>query len=563
MFTEFGNLKMDRQDKQASGSIPAIPNLQELGIRIYLQLADIFSEKTPLRTRVLWGAFFVLFLWFGFLLHRAMIRQLLAAFRSTSFFFKAPALPEETKAKVEKSVNEIVQSFPESHKRITSLPKTGWKYDVVIKRLEKLSKYEHDKKSDGKYCTRNFDTNSDVVEVCEEGSSRFLFCNLLFFFLHASSIQIDNELISMCLRMLGGKDKCTGVSTMGSLENHLLIVLAYKRFLRSERGVTKPELVLADSAHPSFLKACELMDVKPVIIKTDPQTRTIDPSKLKQKLNSNTILVVGSAPNSFTGTMDPIEEMAEICKDNGVYFHVDASIGGFILPFLDQDSSKEAIPPVHFGIDGISSVSLDISTQGGAPANIGVLVYRDPRVQKSMYWGTSSWSGYLYVCPTFLGSKCCNFVGAAWASLMKNGIKGFTDNAKLIVESTKSFVEKASSSGVVKIIGEPKLGLVTFKPVSEAFEWFHLGNYLEKNGWTLEPHQGMSALQLLIHKNNAHKLKELIQLLKKASDELSKPQNQELHGRWIVLAEIANTRKKNQTLAEEISKEFNHKLFTL
>jgi sphinganine-1-phosphate aldolase len=554
---------MDRQGQASASQGPKLPSLPELGLKIYLQLSAIFSEQTPVRTRVLWATFLLLFVWFGYYLHRAMINQVLSAFRSTALFSKPPALTEDSKTQLQKAVDEIVQGFPEGHKRITALPKTGWKYEVVMKRLEKLAKFETDKKADGKYSTRNFDVNSDVVAACEEGSSRFLFCNLLFFFLHASSIQIDNEVISMCLRMLGGKGKCTGVTTMGNLENHLLVVVAYKRFMRYYRGVTEPEIVLADSAHPSFFKACEMMDVKPVIIKTDPKTMTIDPAKVKSKLNSNTILVVCSAPNSYTGMMDPIEDLADICNNQGVYLHVDASLGGFILPFLEQSGTNEITSPVHFGVEGISSISLDLSTYGGAPTNIGAIIYRDQRVQKSMYWGTSAWSGYLYVCPTFLGSKCCNFIAAGWSALMRQGLKGFTENAKLILDSTKSFVEKASSSGAIKIIGEPKLGLVTFKPSSEAFDWVQLGSYLEKNGWNLEPQMGLGALQVLIHKNNAHKLKELVQLIKKGADELSKAQKKEVNGRWIALAELAHTRQKNPGLADEMAREFNHKFYTL
>lgn len=554
---------MDQATRANVKGVPAMPSLAELGQRVYFQLVTIFSEQTPVRTRVLWGTFLLLFLWFGFLLHRAIIRQVLAAFRSVAIFSRPPSVPEETKALVQKSFEGIVNAFPEGHKRITALPKTGWKTEIVMRRLEKLSKFESDKKSEGKLCARNFDVQSDVVSACEEGSSRFLFCNLLFFFLHASSIQLDNEIISMCLRFLGGKGKCKGVTTVGILESHCLVVVAYKRFMKYNKGVTEPEIVLADTAHPSFFKACEMMDVKPVVVKTDLETRELDPEKVKAKLNSNTILVICSAPNSINGIMDPVESLASVCHRAGVYLHVDATVGGFILPFMQQAGITDITTPVHFGVEGISSVSLDLSTHGGAPANIGAIIYADERVQKAMYWGTAAWSGYLYVCPSFLGSKCCNFIAAGWAALVKQGSKQYADNAKLIVEATKTFVQKASGSSTVEVLGKPQLGLVAFKPVSSAVGWAHLGSFLEKNGWYLEPLITEQALQLLVHKNNVHKMKELVQLIKKGVEEINKGLHKELSGRWIALSGLHEAHKKSTVLAEEVAREFNHKFYTL
>ena len=491
-----------------------------------------------------------------------MIRQVLAAFRSVSIFHRPPAISEDAKVEIEKSFDEIIESFPEGHKRITALPKTGWKIEVIQKRMEKLSRYEIDKKSDGKFSGKNFDVSSDVVSICEEGSGRFLFCNLLFFFLHASSIQIDNEVISMCLRLLGGKGKCRGVTTMSVLESHCLIVLAYKRFMLHFKGVTEPELVLADTAHPSFFKACEMMDVRPIVVKTDPQTKELNSASVKQKISASTILVVCSAPNSLNGVIDPVEDIARVCTNQGVFLHVDATMGGFILPFLEQAGVSDITPKFDFRVEGVSSMSLDLGTYGGAPANISAVIYADERVQKSMYWGTSAWSGYLYVCPTFLGSKCCNFIAAAWGAMLRTGTKGYTENAKLVVEGTKNFLEKFASIGDLKIIGNPKVGLVAFKSATESLNIFHLGCFLEKNGWNLEPALGSHALQLLIHKNNAHKLKELIQLIKRGCEEIKKGQHTNLQGRWVASCKLAVSWKKNPALAEELAREYSHKFYT-
>jgi sphinganine-1-phosphate aldolase len=49
------------------------------------------------------------------------------------------------------------------------------------------------------------------------------------------------------------------------------------------------------------------------------------------------VLIVGSAPSYPQGAIDPIEEMAVIAKKHKCLLHVDACVGGFILPFLKME----------------------------------------------------------------------------------------------------------------------------------------------------------------------------------------------------------------------------------
>jgi glutamate/tyrosine decarboxylase-like PLP-dependent enzyme len=53
-------------------------------------------------------------------------------------------------------------------------------------------------------------------------------------------------------------------------------------------------------------------------------------------VNDNTVLVVGSAPQYPQGVVDPIPEIAALAAEVGANFHVDACMGGFVLPFMEM-----------------------------------------------------------------------------------------------------------------------------------------------------------------------------------------------------------------------------------
>ena len=69
---------------------------------------------------------------------------------------------------------------------------------------------------------------------------------------------------------------------------------------------------------------------------------------LAEACTDDTIMVVGSAPTYPQGVIDPIADIAALALDRGILCHVDACIGGFILPFLERLGRD--VPPFDFRV---------------------------------------------------------------------------------------------------------------------------------------------------------------------------------------------------------------------
>ena len=80
--------------------------------------------------------------------------------------------------------------------------------------------------------------------------------------------------------------------------------------------------------------------------------RCKDLREIRRNIDSNTICIVGSAPDYPFGLIDPIKELSELAKSYKVNFHIDACMGGFLLPFTENFSY------INFNLKGIKIVIL-------------------------------------------------------------------------------------------------------------------------------------------------------------------------------------------------------------
>ena len=80
--------------------------------------------------------------------------------------------------------------------------------------------------------------------------------------------------------------------------------------------------------------------------------------------------VVGSAGTVATGAVDPLEELAQLCRDEGIWFHVDAAYGG---PAAFTDDLR----PLFAGIERADSIAFDPHKWMYTPHSGGCVLVRD------------------------------------------------------------------------------------------------------------------------------------------------------------------------------------------
>ena len=165
-------------------------------------------------------------------------------------------------------------------------------------------------------------------------AGRFLHENALNPFKYPSLLQMELDLIAMACGLFGTAPDA-GALTSGGTESIFLAVQVARDHARAQRGIPEPRLVTPTTAHPAFAKAAKYLDVEHVLVPVAADGRA-DAAATAAAIDDRTGLVVGSAPCYPYGVIDPIEELAALAQERSVLFHIDACLGGWLLPWWER-----------------------------------------------------------------------------------------------------------------------------------------------------------------------------------------------------------------------------------
>lgn len=241
---------------------------------------------------------------------------------------------------------------------------------------------------------------------------------------------MEVEVIKMCAKMLNfysDKNDVVGGFFSGGTESILMAILAYREYGYNVRGVKKANLVICTTGHAAALKAADLFGIEVRLVKTD-KNEQMHVRDTKCNIDSNTVCVYTSYPNYPYGTVDPIHEIAKICKSKGVPLHIDMCLGGFLVPFLKNDDGT----PFFEVPKGVTSISLDCHKYGLSAKGASVLLFSSEKYRKQSFFVTSDWPGGFYGTVGIAGSRSGSAIASAWISMMRLGLKGFTKNANQV-----------------------------------------------------------------------------------------------------------------------------------
>jgi glutamate/tyrosine decarboxylase-like PLP-dependent enzyme len=129
----------------------------------------------------------------------------------------------------------------------------------------------------------------------------------------------------------------------------------------------------------------------------------VDLAAMADAITERTAVVVGSAPTFPHGIIDPIPQIAAMAAERGAGCHVDACLGGFIVPWAEKLGYP--VPPFDFRLPGVTSMSADTHKYGYAAKGSSVVLYRGKELRQFQYYTTTDWPGGLYLSPTFAGSR--------------------------------------------------------------------------------------------------------------------------------------------------------------
>jgi glutamate/tyrosine decarboxylase-like PLP-dependent enzyme len=317
----------------------------------------------------------------------------------------------------------------------------------------------------------------DLEEALAAVSREYLAENALNPFRFPSLARLERETADMVADLLHGTPGAGGLTSGGT--ESILVAVYVARELARDRGIDRPVLVTGITAHPAFAKACHLLGVEQRRVAIGEDHR-IDVDALAAAIDDRSAMVVASAPNYPYGVIDPIEPIAAVAAERGVLCHVDACLGGLLLPFWER--LGEPVPPWDFRVPGVTSISADIHKYGYSYKGASVLLHRDPENYAKQWWfDDGAWGGGIYGSPTPAGTRPAPPIAGAWAALRFLGAEGYLDLARVVRDTRDVLLKGIEGIDGLRVSQQPDLSI--FQVGSDELDISAVGDALIEAGW--------------------------------------------------------------------------------
>ena len=330
--------------------------------------------------------------------------------------------------------------------------------------------------------------------------------------------RMEGELVRMGADLLRGSPKTSGTVTSGGTESLLLAVLAYRNAGKNRlRRGEQPEIVVPASIHVAVEKAAHLFGVRLRVAPLAEDYR-VDVAAMRALVNRRTVALMASAPQYPHGVVDPIEAIAAFAEERGLPLHVDACIGGFMLPFME--ALGEPVPPWDFRVPGVTSVSADLHKYGFTSKGVSLLLWRDPSWLRHQFFVSTEWPGGIYASPTLAGTRPAGPIAAAWVCVQALGKRGYIDLMRETLVARDKLVVGLEAIDGVRLLCRPQGTLIAFATSDRRLDTYALADLLQAKGWHFDRNQQPASLHLTVMPVHVHTAEAFLQDVREAVAEL-------------------------------------------
>ncbi len=265
--------------------------------------------------------------------------------------------------------------------------------------------------------------------------------------------------VKMCLNLYNCPNGWGLLTGGGTISIFTACMVHRNKFRDSFFPTVDPEIILSEKSHPAFKKACDILGIRRKIIKVDPLTFKVDIKAMTQSITPNTIMLVANAPAFPEGIIDDVKDISDLAKKYNIGCHIDACLGGFLLPFNECNID---LPVCDFRLDGVTSISVDLHKYGLSEKGYSVIMFTNYRDygKYATFKDLESKMG-MYLSQGIEGSRPARI--DAWATMLSIGREAYSDNLKKMIAIKNQLVSAINKIDRIKISGEPELTIIAIR----------------------------------------------------------------------------------------------------
>ena len=284
----------------------------------------------------------------------------------------------------------------------------------------------------------------------------------------AGPSQVELEVLGWFKDWIGYPPDAAGSLVSGGSAGNITALACAREALA---GPMRDDLVLyvSDQAHSSIARAARMLGFRPEQVRVLPSDERfrLAPETLGAAITADLArgltpfcaVAQGGATN--TGSVDPLEGLAEVCREHSAWLHVDAAYGGF---------AALADPDLLPGLAHADSVTLDPHKWLYQPFECGCVLVRNGQALRNAF----------EILPDYLrdaeaDAEEVNFCDLGlqltrsaralkiWVSLRYFGLEAFREAIRRSLEVAAAAARRVEESQTLELMAPPSLGVVCFR----------------------------------------------------------------------------------------------------
>lgn len=287
-----------------------------------------------------------------------------------------------------------------------------------------------------------------------------------------AATEIERQAVRWAGEFIGYPAESGAFTSGGTVSNTTALAAARERALPLSRlkgiGGQRVAVYCSLEVHYSITRAVELLGIGSQNLRALPidEHRRLRPEALAAAIDEDLargvtpIAVVASAGTTLTGAIDPIDALAEVCAERGVWLHVDGAYG---VPAAGVPSMREAFA----GLERADSVSLDAHKWLYLPKACGVVLVRRGADLENVF---AHQEGYLphqkhelfAVDITLEYSRPFRAL-KFWLAFRAHGAPAFREAIERNLAQARLLYEEVGRHEDLRALGPPQLSIVPFR----------------------------------------------------------------------------------------------------
>ncbi|MGG5258211.1 pyridoxal phosphate-dependent decarboxylase family protein [Phycicoccus avicenniae] len=283
----------------------------------------------------------------------------------------------------------------------------------------------------------------------------------------SGAVWAENQALRWIADLVGMPERAGGVFVPGGTIGNLSALVAARAAARhrAAEGVRPFRVAATGGAHSSIASACEVMDAELVGVPADDAGRLTGPA-LREVLEANGpetfFAVVATSGTTNFGIVDDLASVAEVCREHGIWFHVDGAYGGAGL-------AAPSVRHLYAGIEHADSFIVDPHKWLFAPFDCCALLYREPALARAAHTQRASYLDVLTEAPEWNPTDYS--VGLTrrarglpfWFSLVVNGTDAYAAAVERTLDVARYAEAEVARRPELELVRERDLSVVVFR----------------------------------------------------------------------------------------------------